>query len=114
MTFLSFTQFDENETNIKVSRENAILISQELSRETTRTIQILFVFICISFNCYIILISLFKYYDAFYFNNYNVTKFLERFDEQCHEYYVNTKNKFKKLLKYCKKLIDNFVKTLIF
>ena len=48
--------------------------------------------------------------DALYFDDTNVTEFLERFQKQCQEHYVKISDRFRKLLRYCETLIDNFVK----
>lgn len=49
---------------------------------------------------------------ALYFNGHNVSDFLERFEEQCQEHRVEKADRFRKLPRYCEKLIGNFVKTL--
>ena len=40
----------------------------------------------------------------------NVTKFLKRFNEQYQEHCVNNVDKFRKLSRYCEKLMSNFIK----
>ena len=57
-----------------------------------------------------ILLFVSNFHDALYFKKKNVTKFFERFDEQCQKHCVNKIDKFRKLSRYCEKLINNFVK----
>ena len=59
---------------------------------------------------YMILMSASDSHDALYFKRKNITKFLKRFDEQCQKRCVNNIDKFRKLPRYCEKLINNFVK----
>ena len=59
---------------------------------------------------YMILIFISDSHDALYFKKKNVTKLFERFDEQYQEHCVNKVDKFRKLLRYCEKMMNNFVK----
>ena len=54
--------------------------------------------------------SLFNQSKTLYFDEQNVIKFLKHFKKQCQKYNVDRVNRFQKLLKYYKTLIDNFVK----
>ena len=114
MTFLSFIQFDANTANMQASRENTVSTKQIASKNATKIVQTFLIFAFVFINRYMIFILFLEYYNALYFDDYNVTKFLKRFNEQYYKHYVKTKNKFKKLLRNCKKFIDNFVNILIF
>ena len=48
--------------------------------------------------------------NAFFFTSRNVIEFLKRFEKQCDEHDVFETNKFKKLFRYCEKIIEDFVK----
>ena len=48
--------------------------------------------------------------NALFFTSRNVIEFLKRFEKQCDEHDVFETNKFKKLSRYCEKIIKDFVK----
>ena len=48
-----------------------------------------------------------------YFEVKNMTDFLERYEDFCDDYELNQINRFRKLSRYCDKIIDDNIKTKI-
>ncbi len=57
--------------------------------------------------------SLLKTSKVSYFEEKNMTDFLERYEDFCDNYELNQINRFRKLSRYCDKIIDDNIKTKI-
>ena len=59
---------------------------------------------------YMMFIFVSKFLEILHFDEHNITKFLERFEEQCDEYEVIEKKRWIKLFRYCVRFIVEFIK----
>ena len=48
--------------------------------------------------------------DILYFEEVNISEFIERFEDMCDDYQVRDKNKIKRVPRYCTQVIGQFVK----
>ena len=62
---------------------------------------------------YLILMSSLETSKVLYFEEKNMTDFLERYEDFCDDYELNQIDRFCKLSRYCNKIIDNSIKTMI-
>jgi len=101
------THSDKMTSSLKTSVVNtsATLISSQVSSEINM--------ITMSFLKYLILMSLLKTSKVSYFEEKNMTDFLERYEDFCDNYELNQINRFRKLSRYCDKIIDDNIKTKI-
>jgi len=84
---------------------SATLISSRVSSEINM--------ITMSFLKYLTLMSSFKTLKVSYFEEKNMIDFLERYEDFCDDYELNQIDWFHKLLRYCNKIIDDNIKTMI-
>ena len=59
---------------------------------------------------YMMFMLVLRFSKTLYFDKYNITKFLERFEKQCDEYEIIEKKRWIKLFRYCVKFIAEFMK----
>jgi len=110
---ISFSQLsilihsDKMTSSLKTSVVNtsATLISSRVSSEIDM-IKMLFL-------KYLTLMSSLETSKVLYFEEKNMTDFLERYEDFSDDYELNQINRFCKLSRYCNKIIDNSIKTMI-
>jgi len=110
---ISFSQFsisthsDKMTSSLKTSVVNTsvTLISSWVSSEINM--------ITMLFLKYLTFMSLLETSKVLYFEEKNMTDFLERYEDFCDDYKLNQINWFCKLSKYCNKIIDDSIKTMI-
>ncbi len=110
---ISFSQFsisthsDKMTSSLRTSvvDTSATLISSRVSSEIDM--------ITMSFLKYLTLMSSFKTSRVSYFEEKNMTDFLERYEDFCDDYELNQIDRFRKLSKYCDKIINDSIKTMI-
>ncbi len=88
-----------------VVNTSATLISSRVSSEIDM-IKMLFL-------KYLTLMSSLETSKVLYFEEKNMTDFLERYEDFCDDYELNQIDRFCKLSRYCNKIIDNSIKTMI-
>ena len=84
---------------------SATLISSRVSSEINMIIM--------SFLKYLTLMSSLKTSRVSYFEEKNMTDFLERYEDFCDDYKLNQIDRFRKLSRYCDKIIDDSIKIMI-
>ncbi len=110
---ISFSQFsisthsDKMTSSLKTSVVNisVTLISSWVSSEINM--------ITMSFLKYLTLMSSFETSRVSYFEEKNMTDFLERYEDFCDDYELNQIDRFCKLSRYCNKIINDSIKTMI-
>ncbi len=101
------THSDKMTSSLKTSVVNtsATLISSWVSSEINM--------ITMSFMKYLTFMSSLETSKVSYFEEKNMTDFLERYEDFCDDYELNQINQFCKLLRYCNKIIDDNIKIMI-
>jgi hypothetical protein len=132
MTFEAFNQYREsrsisNESDIKLTHDNlkkkelskslshqkktnsiAKKLKQIRSSTTVSSLQVLQMLLC-----WLIIMLAFETSETFFFDEYNITKFFDRYADLCLNYDLEKREQIRRFLRYCDLINEQYVKVVI-